>query len=74
MNTFLKNLVIIAVLSPISLLHAQPKIGISKAFWEFGKVQKGSVINESLIIKNKGDTPLKITARSIQKKMAQHEC
>ncbi|MCB4791929.1 MAG: DUF1573 domain-containing protein [Elusimicrobia bacterium] len=47
-----------------SCLFAQPKVSLSKAYWDTGKIIKGTVINETLSVRNIGTGNLEVSARS----------
>ncbi|MCB4791018.1 MAG: DUF1573 domain-containing protein [Elusimicrobia bacterium] len=44
--------------------YAQPKISLSKAYWEPGKINKGTILTETLAVRNSGTTDLEVSARS----------
>jgi len=47
-----------------NFLYAQPKINLSKAYWDFGTVSEGQVLKETLEIRNTGDKVLNVRLRT----------
>ncbi|MFH1415574.1 MAG: DUF1573 domain-containing protein [Elusimicrobiota bacterium] len=54
----------VLILFGAGFLYAEPSIRISKASWFFGNVSEGDILEETLIIQNSGNDPLKIKIRS----------